>query len=217
MSRKNVIAGLLMVAFFALILTFSSSPSLAQPVEEPSAPSGWDEGRQVNSLSEVPGNPSLSALPTTPGTTYRTYSGGEFFVTSSSLTFNSLGGAVYATSLPPGGFSFSKELDLPQGAKITEVVFFVIDNDGTTNMDLSLRSYNPETNSFNTLASGSSSGASASLQIITLTLTTPVIVDNTTTSYRLRVEPFVASSAHLLRGARVGYIVSQVFLPSIAK
>jgi hypothetical protein len=108
------------------------------------------------------------------------------------------------------------EFDLPAGATITEVVFFVVDNHAT-DMSLGLRSYNPETNAFITLESLTSSGASSTLQTIVIPVDPPVQVDNTTTSYRLRVAPGVASSAHLLRGARIGYTIPQSFLPLIAR
>lgn len=216
MSRKHVMLIVFSGVFLGLALLLSSSLSLAQPAEQSSPSSGWDEGRQVTS-NLTQSQSSLAAVPTTPGTTYKTFSGGAFSPTNSSLTYSAQGGAVYATALPPGGFSFSLELDLPQGAKITEVVFFVVDNDTASNMDLGLRSYNPETNSFSALETASSSGASTSLQTIVVPVDPPVQVDNTTTSYRLRVAPRVASSAHLLRGARIGYIVSQVYLPSVLK
>jgi hypothetical protein len=132
------------------------------------------------------------------------------------MTYNPIGGAVYATALPAGGYSFSLDFDLPPGATITEVVFFVVDNDAT-DMSLSLRSYNPETDSFTILESGASSGASSALQTIVITVDPPVQVDITTTSYRLRVAPGVASSNHLLRGARVGYTIPTTYLPLVTK
>ena len=92
----------------------------------------------------------------------------------------------------------------------------MIDNDAT-DMSLELISYNPETGSFTTLESGASSGASSSLQTIVIPVNPPVQVDNTTTSYRLRVVPGVASNNHLLRGARIGYIVSRTYLPLTQK
>lgn len=67
------------------------------------------------------------------------------------------------------------------------------------------------------LESASSSGASMILQTIVIPVDPPVQVDNTTTSYRLRVAPGVASSAHLLRGARVGYTLPLTYLPLITK
>ncbi len=116
MSRKHVMLIVFSGVFLGLALLLSSSLSLAQLVEQSSPSSGWDEGRQVTS-NLTQSQSSLAAVPTTPGTTYKTFSGGAFSPTNSSLTYSAQGGAVYATALPPGGFSFSLELDLPQGQK----------------------------------------------------------------------------------------------------
>jgi hypothetical protein len=164
----------------------------------------WEEGRpagEVGAQAEVP----RSAAASVPCTWYATFSGTVFQPTSSSLTYSASGGAIYATALPPGGYSFSVEIELPQGATITEVVFYAVDNDGT-DLGLSLRSYDPETDAFLVLASTTSSGASPTLQTVVMPVDPPVVIDNGTLSYRLRVAPGVASSAHLLRGARVGYL-----------
>lgn len=216
MFRKHMLTVLLMLVSLALVLSLSSTLSFAQPEEQVIPPSEWIEGQQMTS-NLTQSQYSLAAVPTTPGTTYKTFSGMAFSPTNSSLTYSAQGGAVYATALPPGGYSFSLELDLPQGATITEVVFFVVDNDATYDMSLGLWLYNPETNAFTSLESTASTGASTLLQTIVMPVSPPIQVDNTTTSYRLRVAPGVASSAHLLRGARIGYIVSQVYLPSVLK
>lgn len=227
----SVIARLFLIAALAVALSWSvSGASLAQ-TETPSVleeglniggenlqveettPLIWEEGRLIGE-DAAQGDPILSAVPTTPGTFYRTFGGTRFSPTSSTLTYLASVGGIYATSIPPGGYSFSLEFDLPQGATITEVVFFVIDND-VTNFDLSLRSYNPETDAFVVHESVSSSGASLALQVITIPVDPPVVTDPVTTSYRLRAAPGVGNSGHLLRGARVGYKVPVTFIPSI--
>jgi hypothetical protein len=162
-------------------------------------------------LSEVE---SLTA-PTMAGTYYRTFAGTRFQSLSSSLTYAAIGGAMYATDIPPGNFSFTLDFDLPRGAEITEVVFFVRDNHDPNNMSLSLRSYNPATDQVVTLATAFTSGASPALQTIVVPVDPPVQVDQTTRAYRLRVEPTVGSSAHLLYGARVGYTVPTAYLPFV--
>jgi hypothetical protein len=189
--------------------------SFARPSVQSTPVTEWDEGLPVNS-EDKPSDTINAPVATTAGTIYRTFSGTRFQPTSSSMTYNPIGGAVYATALPAGGYSFSLDFDLPPGATITEVVFFVVDNDAT-DMSLSLRSYNPETDGFIILESGSSSGASSALQTIVITVDPPVQVDITTTSYRLRVAPGVASSNHLLRGARVGYTIPTAYLPLVTK
>jgi hypothetical protein len=215
MFRKHTLLISLIAVLFGLVLWFPFGQALGRPMAQTDPTPEWDEGRQATS-DVTQGAIAIPLVATTPGTFYRTFSGTRFQSTSSALTYSASGGAVYATALPPGGFSFSMEFDLPAGATITEVVFFVVDNHAT-DMSLGLRSYNPETNAFITLESLTSSGASSTLQTIVIPVDPPVQVDNTTTSYRLRVAPGVASSAHLLRGARIGYTIPQSFLPLIAR
>jgi hypothetical protein len=215
MNHKLMRSISLCLVFFSLVI----APPVGQTLIDPSPPATqvaeWEEGRPVSSADKHSNAPYVP-LATTAATTYRTFSGTRFQPTASTLTYNASGGAVYATALPAGGYSFSLDFDLPTGATITEVAFFVIDNDAT-NWSLSLRSYNPEADSFLILESGVSSGASTNLQSIVLAVDPPVQVDNTTTSYRLRVAPGVASSSHLLRGARIGYTVSTTHLPVVVK
>ncbi len=149
-------------------------------------------------------------------TSYRTYAGGSFQPTISTLEYAPSGGAIYATVLAGGGYSFIMELDLPNGAQVSQVDFYVIDNDAT-NLSVGLYSYNPVTSSYVVLKTVSSTGVSATVQTLSLVFNPVVTIDNATLSYRLRFEPGVASSAHLLRGARVSYTVSSVYLPAVSK
>lgn len=215
MFRKSTLLISLILVLFSLVPLLSFGQVFAHPLAQTDPTPEWDEGWQVTS-DVTRTDSAIPLVATTPGTLYRTFSGTRFQTTSSALTYSASGGAVYATALPSGGYSFSLDFDLPAGATITEVVFFVVDNDAT-NWGLSLRSYNPETDAFTILKSATSSGASSTLQTIVIPVDPPVQVNNTTTSYRLRAAPGVASSAHLLRGARIGYTVSQSFLPVITR
>lgn len=215
MFRRYALVGTSTLVLLGLVLALTSGPSHAHLVEQIQPASVWDEGQQATA-NATQADTVLPAVAVSPGTSYRTFSGTRFQPTASTLTYLALGGAVHATALPSGGFSFSLDFDLPAGATMTEVVFFVVDNDAT-NMELSLRSYNPETNAFITLESATSSGASPALQSIVIPVDPPVQVSNTTTSYRLRAAPGVATSAHLLRGARIGYTIPQSLLPVVAK
>ncbi len=213
--RKSALLISLVIALLSVMPLLSIGQTLTDAVAQTDAPLEWEEGQPVTQ-DAVPAGLAIPAVPTVPGTYYRTFSGTRFQPTSSELTFSASGGAVYATALPPGGYSFSLDFDLPQGATITEVVFFVIDNNAA-NFGLSLRSYNPETDVFNILESASSSGASSALQTIVLPVNPQVQVNNATTSYRLRAAPGVGSNAHVLRGARVGYTIPLVFLPLVTR
>jgi len=207
-SRRRFRAKLVLVTF-SFVLAVSGNHSVASPNSQSDSATAFDEGRwDASDLAKT--EILLPAVPTKAGTSYLTISGTRFQPTSSELTYSPSGGAVWATALPPGGFSFSVDFDLPVGATITEVVFFVIDDD-VSNVGVSLRSYDPETGVFLTLESASSSGASPSVQAIVIPVDPPVQVDPATTSYRLRVVPVVTSTAHLLRGARIGYLDPHVF------
>lgn len=213
MLRKNVLVIGVVVVIFGALLVLSLGETLARPSTQDTAQ--WEEGRQVGPSLTQDAGPVL-AVATTPGTYYRTFSGASFQPTGSALTYAPIGGAIYATAIPAGGYSFSLDFSLPPGATITELVFFVVDNDAT-NMDLSLRSYNPETDTFTALESAASSGASTALQTITIPIDPKIQVDNSTTSYRLRVAPGVATSGHLLRGARVGYTLAASYMPLLSR
>jgi hypothetical protein len=203
------------MSLIGFILCLCLAAAFTPAVAQTGTAAIWEEGQQA-ALTAAKSGDNILAVPTTPGTNYRTFSGTRFQPTSSALTYAALSGAIYATAIPAGGFSFSLEMDLPQGAKITEVVFFVVDNDAS-NISLSLVSYDPEANDSITLKSAFSSGASPTLQTIIIPVDPPIQVENTTTSYRLRVAPGVAATSQLLRGARIGYTASPLFLPTILK
>jgi hypothetical protein len=215
MSRSKIHFFRFGLLLICLVLTLPIGSSLARSLSQSEATPEWEEG-QPFTPGVTQNIPAMPAVPITPGTFYQTFSGTSFQPTSSSLTYAASGGAIYTTALPPGGFSLSLELELPTGATITELVFFVVDNDAT-DMNMSLRSYNPETDAFITLESALSSGASTALQIIDVPIDPDILVDNTTTSYRLRVAPGVGSNAHLLRGARIGYTMGVTVLPMIIR
>ena len=145
MLRKSTVVISLVLALFSLAPLLALGQALSHPMPQTGPAPEWDEGLPVVS-DIVQAELALPSVATAPGTYYRTFSGTRFQPTASALTYTASGGAIYATALPPGGFSFSLDFDLPQGAKITEVVFFVKDNDAT-NMDLSRRRPKPRSRS----------------------------------------------------------------------
>jgi hypothetical protein len=171
----------------------------------------WEDGLLLTANEQTP-RVGILAAPRMEGTHYRTFAGTRFQSLSSELTYTSIGGAIHATNIPAGAFSFTLDFDLPSGAEITEVVFFVRDNQDPNNMNLSLRSYDPATDQVSTLATAFTSGASPALQTIVIPVDPPVQVDPATRAYRLRVAPTVGTSAHLLYGARVGYTTPSAFI-----
>lgn len=198
----------------AFLLAVGLSGASFRSIEAQAGPEmEWDEGILVTAEGNSDEFAELMAAPTAPGTMYRSYSGTAFTPTASTMTYAPIGSAVYVTAIPAGGYSLSYELSLPHGAAITEVVFYLVDNH-MENFSLSLRSYN-DMGFLQIRASGTSSRASGAIQTIIIPVDPPVVVDNTTSTYRLRVVPGVANSNHLLYGARVGYTVPLNFLPMI--
>jgi hypothetical protein len=203
-------------ALFGLATLLLAGQIVAQTVVGAETDPVWEDGLLLT-VDDQPPMVEILAAPTTPGTYYRTFAGTRFQSLSSELTYAAIGGAMYATNIPAGGFSFTVDFDLPRGAEITEVVFFVRDNHDPNNMNLSLRSYNPATDQVFTLASAVTSGANPAIQTIVIPVDPPVKVNPTITAYRLRVAPTIGSSAHLLYGARVGYTIPTAYLPLITR
>lgn len=189
---------------------------LAACMSAAAAPGGGGEAL-VDGRREAPGwlmadsAPPLAVPKDTPGLSYVTYAGTRFQPTGSALAYSPLGGAIHADIIPAGGLSFTLDVDLPVGAVVREVIFYVIDNDAGADMSLSLRTYDPLADASLTLASASTSGASSSPQAIVVAVSPGAAINPTHTAYRLRVQPNVAGLAHLLRGARIGYLPSIVF------
>jgi len=203
-------------ALFGLTTLLLAGQIAAQTVVGAETDPVWEDGLLLTADDQPP-MVEILAAPTTAGTHYRTFAGTRFQSTASELTYAPLGGAIYATAIPPTNLSFTLDFDLPPGAEITEVVFFVRDNHDPNDMNLSLRSYDPTTAQVITLASAITSGASPALQTIVIPVDPPVQVNPATTAYRLRVAPTIGTSAHLLYGARVGYTMPTAYLPLITR
>ncbi len=62
-----------------------------------------------------------------PSTDYVTMAGADLRSSSSNMTYAAMGGTLYATAIESSHY-FHKRLDLPQGATITRVDWYVIDN-----------------------------------------------------------------------------------------
>ncbi len=104
MARSYTLLASLALVLFAVGLWLFFGQVRAEPTAQIDPTAEWDEGRQVTAQVAQDGI-AISAVPTTPGTYYRTFSGTRFQPTSSTLTYLASGGAVYATAVPPGGYS----------------------------------------------------------------------------------------------------------------
>ena len=136
-----------------------------------------------------------------PPTDYITLAGADFHSNSSNMTFAAQGGTLYATAIDPT-YTFQTRLDLPQGATITQVTWYVIDNHAS-NFYMSLKTHRPSDDSVTTPASVTSSDPSPNLQTFNEVISTTV--DNSTRSYYISFLPEAASSDLRIVGARIRY------------
>ena len=153
-----------------MILTFflAMSGTWAYSEESPSYMTMIDGLVHYNSAAEY--SAPISAAPVVTPVYHRTYFGSEFRPGHSDLTYAPTGCAMYATALPSGGPSFKRALDLPDGAQITRIDSYVIDNDTTNFMTLALYQSTPSV-SFGQTLLGSISISSHSTNVQTLTIT----------------------------------------------
>ncbi|GEM_PF-5302380 len=151
--------------------------------------------------------PAASAAPlpaAAAGSLYLTLTGLDFYPVDSDMTYSENNGGLYAVDLL-SGFGFSAAIHLPDGASVTAITFYLLD-DSASDLNLSVTRYDPATGISSVISGLSSSGASASSQELSLTSGLPFTVDNSTYAYRLRVE-FTEAGMNLQRlyGARISY------------
>jgi hypothetical protein len=167
------------------------------------AGAGHDDGALPGEIE------SATAIPaTTPGVTYRTFDGVSFRPDA-----NDDGSSKYVVGggISPAAYGwYMVHLDVPHGAHLTELAWYVKDN-AANNVSLYLYRFDQSGASGAALVSVATTGASASIQ--TLTPSTNVVVDNTNGTYVLyMLAP--ADPGLVLYGARVGYVEpSPTFYP----
>jgi hypothetical protein len=175
------------------------------------------DGGPYNVLTSPQGDPVASPAAVGP-TYYRNHSGIEFTSTNSNLTYSARDSSIYALAIPFGGYSVRRPLDLPNGAQITAITLYCIDNDATYNIGLLLYRADPSSGGFESqLAALTSTGASASLQTVVSTGTPIATIDNSRYAYSLLWKPTITGENHRLVGVRVEYTVPTVFLPFVGK
>jgi hypothetical protein len=166
-----------------------------------------------SSASEVPGA-LLPPAPTSPGTFYKSVSGFAFKPEANTSIYD-IGTATGQLELENTSTDneFLFLLELPQGAVITEVLWYFTKPTAGGNFDFELRRIEPSSGNFITLYSDSTSAAVAgtAIQLLTGTATgsgtlANRTVDNSAYNYSLQAQlPFVAGQNFLFYGVRVGY------------
>lgn len=150
---------------------------------------------------------------------YRTYGSYEFRSAHSDLTYAPSGGGLYALAIPPGGQSFKAPVDLPNGAQVNRIRFYVIDN-SASDMTLALYQVEPAVSTGQSeIAWVSTSGLASSTAVRTVTITgTPIVtIDNLRYAYALRYAPVIAGMAHMLVGAQIEFSLPTNYLPVITR
>jgi hypothetical protein len=148
-------------------------------------------------------SPAASAplsLATTPFTTYQGVPGYDFDAGGSGYTWFVTGGAKFPTN---GGF-YSRRLMLPQASVLTECIFYLV-NPTTPVVNCYILSATLGTNSLNIISFAGTSGTHASVQPLTLTVSPPTFIDNTSFWYGLDIENGAATDNQIW-GARIGYL-----------
>jgi hypothetical protein len=172
---------------------------------------------------EQPG-PLLPPAPTTPGTFYKTVAGLDF-IPEANTTVYDRGTATGQLELEAASVDseFVFRLELPQGAVITEVLWYFTKPTASGGYNFELRRIEPSNSDVLALYSNDTAPAVAggAIQLLTGTTTATVAqrtVDNTAFTYSLQADlPFVAAQIFLFYGVRVGYTLpfgSQTFFLS---
>ena len=146
----------------------------------------------------------FQAAVSTPQLTYKTYAGVGFHPISSAIEYTIHNSEIYATSSTGTAMPFILPLDLPQGAQIYSIDYYVVDNSETSNIESMLGTYNPQTDNWSYMASKVTSDATISIQDLNYAYSIPKQVDNTTLFYFLRID-LTDAYIQTITGARVGY------------
>lgn len=180
---------------------------------------GFAVGRVFPPVPVVSAGPD-DVPPTAPGTIYRTYPGFCFTPSGTEAgSTQSYGYAVHQISQNVGAPGLVCLLDLPQGAMVTEVIFYLRD-DSPKEAFGSFRSDSPVSGVGEEIFGTVGTGTQDAREQVQLTLSgSPLaIVDNTRYSYLLEVnlrEYNESSPTQIMYGARVGYVTSTTMLPLV--
>jgi hypothetical protein len=181
----------------------------------------------ITGASEAQADTSPQTYPTADGIVYKTFTGQDFYAAAQKdMKVANFGNGLVA--VVPGTTTddhfLTLRLDLPQGARITEVVFYYV-HGAKEKIEFNLVRYNPlaaTAESLATLMAGEKDPVGADVQVKALTadFENPLaVVDNTAYEYSLQFFPSPGSRKHSdglrLAGARVGYTLPTVYLPAV--
>ena len=152
-------------------------------------------------------------IPSTPpsGYQYVTMAGADFRSSSSNMPYAAIGGTLYATAID-STYYFYTRLDLPEGAVINEVRWFLIDNVAEY-CNLRLYGHTVSSDTFGVEAAATTSGDDPSDAVRTLIDDVSITVDNRNMAYFIGFQPYAASAGLRIVGARVRYTLSPTIDP----
>ena len=196
-----------------MILAIAALPAVAAQAQQPIGLGEPGQARaQTAEEALATADAALAAAsPETFGTSYITLSG-EDFINFYTGEYNHSGSG--ALRWPVSGTTFiTAQVPLPPGVTVTEIEYYVVDNNAASGTFYVYRS-TPGTNTFSYLGGGNTTGASTAVATYPVTIT-PYVVD-TTTRLVVGINTGVADGTIAIAGARVGYTGSPgtlIFLP----
>jgi hypothetical protein len=169
----------------------------------------------------------------TPGTHYRTFTGTDFHWLDSNNVFRiapSTGGGIWPYSESAGSGNFLEVgVDLPDGATVTEITFYVRDCEMSSPNKPYFGAYSPASGGFSYYVAAFAPTPTvdcAQTQSVVKAVDPPITVDNSQKRYVIGYEVtllYVTSTydpmfvTQLLVGARVAYQAPGAFMPVVQR
>jgi hypothetical protein len=218
MKRSNglVIGGIVILAIGA-ILGFGFHYGSVASAQEGLLVDGQVQAEVDDSNSEQVTNPPVTMAG---AVSYLTLASYEFQPTHSDLTFASYGPAIYALNIPAGGYSFKAPVSLPNGASVTNIKIFLVDNSADSNMYIQFYRIRMSNSTQTELDWVSTVGLPPSTAVQTVAMTgAPIsIIDNIQYAYSIRYQPVITGSEHQIVAAQIQYqLPVAAYMPLVGK
>ncbi len=132
--------------------------------------------------------------------------GPDFHPATSDMNFSTDGARVFCTSGSPT-CAFLAPIYLPQGSQVTEIDYYVVDNNASNFLTMQVNGFTPLTNNLSAWGVASTDEYPASNNILTIVRTgNPLLtIDNTTRGYAVSIQPTMMSMEQMVLGARIHF------------
>lgn len=207
------VAAILLVAF-ALILVGSLIPAAANT--QPQLTAGSEPNVNGEVFMDTTASPSTPAEALSGPVRYKFVSGNEFLPFDSTLTYHFFGSGIYAIA-NPGNYPFRAPIDLPHGAQVTRIDYYVIDNSDSASLTAGYTYAEPATTPLVFVFEITTEGLTTNSSIKTLSqVGAPLFtVDTSRRVYGLSYQPSAAGMTLMMVGARIEYTFPTSYLPVI--